>query len=279
MEGLPEGFTWTAVADGTVTNVIPGEGEKAENAITEFHIYKGKTEVTDHFTNIDTSAKGNLGITRKTVTVTADSLTRTNRPKEQDPVLTVTIDGRINSDDPISYTTLNREGDDSVGDHPITVTGEANQGNYYVVFVNGILTINDATAPLHNVARVDAKGANGNGWYRLATTNPGPLTEKTLEQYETEIKNGKDIGLGKNQYNASLVVTSMSTKLRLKRKHLKGHWISTPSRRMESMFPRRSSPPTIRTTGDGCPVLLRMMIRTMIHCASYGSLQLHCITN
>ena len=92
-----------------------------------------------------------------------------------------------------------------MGDHPITVTGEANQGNYYVVFVNGILTINDATAPLHNVARVDAKGANGNGWYRLATTNPGPLTEKTLEQYETEIKNGKDIGLGKNQYNASLV--------------------------------------------------------------------------
>ena len=30
--GVPDGFTWTASADGTVTNVIPGDGEKTVNA-------------------------------------------------------------------------------------------------------------------------------------------------------------------------------------------------------------------------------------------------------
>ena len=74
--GLPTGFTWTAVADGTVTNVIPGEGEKAENAITEFHIFKGETDVTDRFTNIDTSATGTLEITALPLTITVNGTQR-----------------------------------------------------------------------------------------------------------------------------------------------------------------------------------------------------------
>lgn len=72
--GVPEGFTWTAVADGTVTNVVPGEGEKAVNAVTEFKIFDAEgNDVTDQFDNIDTSATGTLTITPRSVTLTSES--------------------------------------------------------------------------------------------------------------------------------------------------------------------------------------------------------------
>ena len=71
--GVPEGFTWTATADGTVTNVTPGAGEKAVNAVTSFHIFKGGTDVTNQFSYITKSATGTLTINRRPVTVTAKS--------------------------------------------------------------------------------------------------------------------------------------------------------------------------------------------------------------
>ena len=71
--GVPEGFTWTATADGTVTNVTPGAGEKAVNAVTEFHIFKDGTDVTNQFSHITKSATGTLTINRRPVTVTAKS--------------------------------------------------------------------------------------------------------------------------------------------------------------------------------------------------------------
>ena len=72
--GVPEGFTWTAVADGTVTNVVPGEDEKAVNAVTEFKIFDADgNDVTDQFSNIDKSATGTLTITARSVTLTSKS--------------------------------------------------------------------------------------------------------------------------------------------------------------------------------------------------------------
>ena len=51
--GVPESFSWTATADGTVTNVIPGAGEKAVNAVTSFYIFDADgNDVTAYFTNI-----------------------------------------------------------------------------------------------------------------------------------------------------------------------------------------------------------------------------------
>ena len=70
--GVPEGFTWTAVANGTVTNVVPGADENATNAVTEFKIFDGEgNDVTDQFANIDTSATGTLTITKRSVTLTS----------------------------------------------------------------------------------------------------------------------------------------------------------------------------------------------------------------
>lgn len=61
--GVPEGLTWTATADGTVTNVIPGDGEKAVNAVTSFRIFDfNNVDVTNYFTNIDISATGTLRV-------------------------------------------------------------------------------------------------------------------------------------------------------------------------------------------------------------------------
>lgn len=61
--GVPEGLTWEATADGTVTNVIPGEGEKAVNAVTSFRIFDANhMDVTAYFTNIDTTATGTLSV-------------------------------------------------------------------------------------------------------------------------------------------------------------------------------------------------------------------------
>ena len=74
--GVPEGFTWTAAADGTVTNVVPGDGEKAVNAVSEFKIFNAVSEdVTNQFANI-TTATDTLSITPKEVTMTSGSKTR-----------------------------------------------------------------------------------------------------------------------------------------------------------------------------------------------------------
>ena len=71
--GVPEGFTWEATADGTVTNVTPGAGEKAENAVTSFKIFKDGVDVTDQFASIDTSAKGTLTIEKRPIKLTANN--------------------------------------------------------------------------------------------------------------------------------------------------------------------------------------------------------------
>lgn len=51
--GVPDALTWTATADGTVTNIIPGEGEKPLNEVSSFHIFDADgNDVTEYFTNI-----------------------------------------------------------------------------------------------------------------------------------------------------------------------------------------------------------------------------------
>ena len=75
--GVPEGLTWEATADGIVWNVTPGEGEKAVNAVTSFHIFNAKgADVTAYFTNIHTDSTGTLTITPKPLTITASDSTK-----------------------------------------------------------------------------------------------------------------------------------------------------------------------------------------------------------
>ncbi len=138
--GVPEGLTWTATADGTVTNVVPGVGEKAVNAVTSFHIFDANNnDVTAYFTNIDTDSTGTLTITPVSVLVNADAKSKVYG--EADPPLTVTITGVLENDDFIPNYTISRETGDTVGQYIITPTGAIAQGNYAVTYDTALFTI------------------------------------------------------------------------------------------------------------------------------------------
>ena len=85
----------------------------------------------------------NFTIEPKPVTVTADN--KNKLEGDADPALTATVNGTLGNDT-ITYS-LTREGDESTGSHPITVTGDVFQGNYFVTFVNGTLIISAKETP------------------------------------------------------------------------------------------------------------------------------------
>ena len=67
--GVPEVLTWEATADGIVTNVTPGEGEKSENAVTSFQLFDANhVDVTSYFTNINKKV-GTLTILPRQTTI------------------------------------------------------------------------------------------------------------------------------------------------------------------------------------------------------------------
>ncbi len=78
VEGLPAGLTWTATADGTVTYVAPspiGDEDKAENAVTDFHIFQNNVDVTSCFSSNNNIilVDGTLEVTKRPVTIKARS--------------------------------------------------------------------------------------------------------------------------------------------------------------------------------------------------------------
>ena len=80
---------------------------------------------------------GNLVITRVPATVTADD--KSKWPGTADPELTATVTGLF-GEDTVSYS-LARASGDTQGTYVITATGDAEQGNYTVSYVNGTFTI------------------------------------------------------------------------------------------------------------------------------------------
>ena len=97
-----------------------------------------------------TTVGGTLVINRATATVTVDA----NQQKsfgEADPVLSATVTGLVEGDSAslISYT-LTRESGENVGNYTITATGDAVQGNYNVVYVNGVFRITSGALTLNN---------------------------------------------------------------------------------------------------------------------------------
>ena len=151
--GVPEGFTWTATADGTVTNVTPGEGEKAENAVTSFQIFNADGEdVTDQFANINTSAKGTLTINKRPVTLTSADGEKeydgTPLTKNAQTDVTVSGDGFVEGEG----ATYNITGTQTlVGSSENTFTYTLKNGtladNYTINTVYGTLTVTDENIP------------------------------------------------------------------------------------------------------------------------------------
>ena len=140
MTGVPEGLTWTATADGTVTNVVPGVGEKAVNAVTSFHIFDAENhDVTAYFTNIDKDSTGTLTITP--VSVLVNAVAKSKIYGEAEPTLTATVTGVLENDDFIPNYTISRETGDTVGQYIITPAGDVAQGNYAVTYDTALFTI------------------------------------------------------------------------------------------------------------------------------------------
>ena len=146
--GVPEGFTWTAAADGTVTNVTPGEGEKAVNAVTEFKIFNADNEdVTDQFANIDKSATGTLTINPRPITMTSATDSKVYDGKAlTNSTVTVTGDDFADGEG----ATYNVTGSQTlVGNSENTFTYTLKEGtkagNYEIKTVFGTLTVTDGT--------------------------------------------------------------------------------------------------------------------------------------
>lgn len=94
-------------------------------------------------------------INRSPVTVKADD--KEWKIGNDEPKLTITITGLLGRDDPTKIScTIQREGGDLPGIYPIHVSGENNQDNYVVTYIDGIFTASEKTAGTLNVTQNDA---------------------------------------------------------------------------------------------------------------------------
>ena len=123
------------------------------------------------------------------VTVTADNLSKTYG--QEDPTLTVTIDGLKNQDaaSVIHYEISRAEGE-SVNEYPITVTGEEAQGNYTVIFVPGTFTVNGQKV---TVRAKNLRKTYGESDPALEVEITG-LSEGESVEYEVTREEGEDVG-------------------------------------------------------------------------------------
>ena len=112
------------------------EGKDAGNYSVSWYV-KGNENYADSGSESEPLGSMTVIIAQKTVTVTADNMSKTEG--EDDPALNAKVDGTLDSDT-VSYE-ISRESGERAGTYVITVSGEANQGNYTVNFVNGIFTI------------------------------------------------------------------------------------------------------------------------------------------
>ena len=166
---------------------------------------------------------GTLTIAPKEIVVMAPTVTLNYASNADDPALKPTLnegpyeEGKElkpitalpfgeNPEEKITYTlTIDRQKSDLyvAGKYTLKVTGEEKQGNYHVTFKEGTLTTENA--PLFNqVNVVDSMGVKGTGYYRITKTDSGILTEKSLEEYLSNVTD-KETLRGTVKYNSKLV--------------------------------------------------------------------------
>ena len=128
---LGEGDRIVATYGGSQTNA-----GSSDSSFASFKIMHGNVDVTDLLYKV-TKETGTLRVDPKEVTVTAED--KSKAYGEKDPELTAKVAGALN-DDKIQYS-LSREAGEDVGTYAITPSGDEDQGNYTVKFVDGKLTI------------------------------------------------------------------------------------------------------------------------------------------
>ena len=161
-------------------------------------------------------------ITRAMATVTADAKTKVYGTT--DPVLTATVSGLQNGDAASVLTyTLSRTAGENVGTYTITPSGNAEQGNYNVTFVNGTFTITIAPITVTVTGNTATETYNSVvhsvSGYSLTIPAGATLTTDEITGPTNTIVTGTNVGTypmglaahqfsaNDNNYNVSFAVT------------------------------------------------------------------------
>ena len=176
------------IKDGTYSTDIP-TGKDAGN----YTVYYMITE-TDSVNGID-PIPVNVSIARKTVTVKADS--KTKKKGKNDPELTASVEGLVDGEPEnlISYS-ITREGGETAGTYTVVVSGEAEQGNYSVIFETGTLTISDGSNNGEEGKKVESKEDEPRKIKgKVPFTEDGEFYASSLDNFAAESGSGKITGL------------------------------------------------------------------------------------
>ena len=140
--------------------------------------------------NYEGTASGTFAIAPRPVVVTADKLTK--EFGQADPKLTATVGGTVGSD-AVDYD-LSREPGEDVGTYAIKATGDANQGNYMVRFVDGSLEIVSTSLAAAQVA-ADGVTYDGEAWEPEPTVVLGDRTLVAGKDFEV-VKYKDNVNVG-----------------------------------------------------------------------------------
>ena len=189
-DGFVKGEVEDIKATGTITNV-----GSVDNTITYTRLDKFKES-----NYIITEEKGKLIIEARRVTVTAKNSGKVFG--EADPELEAEVRGVVTGEsvDLIKYTVSRKPGE-TVGDYPITVSGNEKQGNYVVTYTPATFTITKSgeltlTADLTGEAATkvyDGKPLTGGA--KASVTEGTTITYSTDgENWTTEVPSITDVG-------------------------------------------------------------------------------------
>ena len=162
VSGLREGdsiqsLTYIDEGTGEATTGLTGVGSISARPNDARIVNAEGIDVTSEYSI--TYVAGTLEVTPRPVTVTAEDASK--RYGDDDPELKVKLEGLV-GEDGIAYEGPTREEGQDVGEYEITVTGEADQGNYTVTFKSGKFTIDPRPVTVTIVGRHDERDYDGN---------------------------------------------------------------------------------------------------------------------
>ena len=139
-----------------------------------------------------TYVPADLTITKATATVTANAKTKVYG--ETDPTFTATVTGLKNNDnESVIVYSLSRATGENVGTYAITPAGDAEQGNYNVVFVADDLTITKATATVTADTKSKVYGESDPTFTATITGLQNNDSENVIS-YTVGRETGEDVG-------------------------------------------------------------------------------------
>ena len=190
----PEHFTATVtglVGEDTISYSVSRVHDENSENVGEYTITPSGEAVQGNY-NVS-YVNGTFTIDRAAVTVTAKSETKVYGAA--DPELTATVEGLQNGDEAtvISYTCTRAEGE-NVGTYDITASGETEQGNYNVSYVNGTFTIDRAAVTVTADDKTKVYGDADPEHFTATVTGLQNGDAESVISYTCTRAEGEDVG-------------------------------------------------------------------------------------